>query len=110
MKMLLILSTLMFGQVAMADDFSCTLKIGNFNSVSAMADYRGRSVVIESGDYKCVATIDPNIMVTTVVESRSSGQLETKSASGKGNAEVEITTLDQHGDGLNVVKCDCGLI
>ena len=112
MKMLMMLAVLLSSQFAMADAFYCELKIGNEGRLINYAEYRGRSVVTQTknGVYKCSATIDNDLYVTSTVTSVSTGHTQTNTNVNRGGVEVEINTLNEANDEEIVVKCNCGLM
>ncbi len=91
----------------MADTFMCEMKVGQFQRKTEYADYRGRSVLVEMGDFSCSGIIDSNLTVTTTIQSGTTD--EVKSDSGQGFSSVIMYTLDQWGDGQERLECTCSL-
>ncbi|MBH48050.1 MAG: hypothetical protein CME71_07750 [Halobacteriovorax sp.] len=106
-KMIMAAMALLLTTSAFADDFICTMKVGQFLTETEYAPYRGREVNIVMGEYSCNGVIDNNIIVTTTLVSNTNG--DTKSVSDRASSKVTMTTLDIWGDGQERLECECGL-
>lgn len=110
MKTLVILSIMLLSQFAVADDFYCELRVGDTAPLTNYAEYRGRTVEVKVGAFKCSAKIDNELMVTSTVESFSSGQLLTEEVTKKGGSSLIMNTLDEKSGEPVVLLCGCGLM
>ena len=90
-----------------ADYFNCHLQYGPFNRASVEAEYRVVRASVEAGTFICTGEIVNRDIIVTIT-SNQTGESNSVTTLGS-SASVELTALNQHGDGLDHGICKCGM-